>query len=329
METKKKFVVSYAPHWHNGDRVSKKSYNMMLAALPAVFFGVSQYGAVALGVICIAVASAMAWELILTKIMKRPVSIGDGNAALTGLLLGMLMPPTVPYWAVITTTFVAILIGKMVFGGLGGNPFNPVLVGYAVTNLSWKDLLDVDFSLAPSYVFDFNMAYPLTAVKSAVTNGNGLEAAAAYSSKALLMGQQAGAIGTMFGLGLIVGGIYLIIRGYLRWELCLSFLGGILVTSFLFAALGPEGKFAGPAFHTLTGFTLIAAFFFMAEDSSTPVNFLPMIIFGAGAGVLTILMRNIGAYADGVIYALLLMNILNPLLDMIRPKALGKVVENA
>ena len=328
METNKKFVVSYAPHWHNGDRISKKSYNMMLAALPAVFFGILQYGIVALGVICLCVASAMVWELIFNRIMKQPATIGDGNAALNGLLLGMLMPPVVPWWVIFTATFVAILIGKVVFGGMGGNPFNPAILGYAITRLSWGGLLDVDASLAPGYIFDFNMANPIIAVKSAVGNGAGMEAASAFSAKALMLGQQCGTIGTMFGLGLIIGGLYLIIRGYLRWELCLSFLAGVIITAMLFKVFGPEGKYAGATFHVLTGFTLIAAFFFMAEDSSTPVNLIPMVIYGAGAGVLTILIRNIGAYADGVIYAFLLMNILNPLLDNIRPKALGKVVEN-
>ncbi|MBI9076940.1 MAG: RnfABCDGE type electron transport complex subunit D [Desulfatibacillum sp.] len=329
METKKKFVVSHAPHWHNGNRVSRKSYNMMLAALPAVAIGIHQYGALALGVVCIAMASAMAWELILDLLMKRPSSIGDGTAALTGLILAMLMPPTLPWWAVITTTFVAILIGKMIFGGLGGNPFNPVLVGYAVANLSWKGLFDFDAALAGGYTFGFDMAYPLTAVKTAVANGAGAEAAANFSASALLMGQQTGGIGAIFGLGLIIGGLYLIIRGYIRWEICLSFVAGIFVTAYLFKAFGPEGAYADPSFHLLTGFTLIGAFFLMGEDSSTPVNLIPMLIFGAGAGVLTMLMRNIGAYADGVVYAILLMNILNPLLDMIRPGALGKVVENA
>ncbi|WP_028316383.1 RnfABCDGE type electron transport complex subunit D [Desulfatibacillum aliphaticivorans] len=328
METNKKFVVSYAPHCHNGDRISKKSYNMMLAALPAVFFGILQYGIAALSVICLCVSTAMAWELIFNRIMKQPPTIGDGNAALTGLLLGMLMPPVVPWWVILTMTFVTILIGKVIWGGMGGNPFNPVILGYAITRLSWGGFLDVDASLAPGYIFDFNMANPIVAVKSAIWDGAGADAASAFSTKALLLGQHCGTIGTMFGLGLIVGGLYLIIRGYLRWELCLSYLAGVIVTATLFSAFGPEGKYAGATFHVLAGFTLIAAFFFMAEDSSTPINLIPMVIYGVGAGVLTILIRNIGNYADGVIFAFLLMNVLNPLLDNIRPKALGKVVEN-
>ncbi len=332
METKKKFVVSHAPYWHDGNRVSSKSYNMILAALPAVIFGIHQYGAIALGVICLAMASAMAWELVMNLIMKQPTTIGDGNAALIGLLTAMLMPPTLPWWAVVTTTLVAIIVGKMIFGGLGGNPFSPVLVGMAIAGVSWKAMFDFDVALAGAYDFNFQelgMAYPLTVVKSAIANGTGAEVAGEYASSALLLGQQVGGIGTMFGLGLILGGLYLIARGHIRWEVSVSFLLGVAVTAYLFAGFGPEGKYAGPGFHLFTGYPLIGAFFLATEDSSSPVNFIPMLVFGAGAGILTVLMRNIGAYIDGVIYAILLMNVLNPLLDMIRPKALGKVVEDA
>jgi electron transport complex protein RnfD len=139
------------------------------------------------------------------------------------------------------------------------------------------------------------------------------------------MGQQSGGIGSTFGLGLIIGGIYLIIRGFIRWEISVSFLAGVLITAMFFNIIDPA-RYAGPVFHLLTGYTLIGAFFLATEDSSSPVNFIPMLIYGAGAGIMTVLIRNIGAYVDGVVFAILLMNLVNPLLDKIRPKALGKVV---
>ncbi|MBW1867348.1 MAG: RnfABCDGE type electron transport complex subunit D, partial [Deltaproteobacteria bacterium] len=142
---------------------------------------------------------------------------------------------------------------------------------------------------------------------------------------ALLLGQQTGGIGSSFGLGLILGGIYLVIRGYIRWEISLSFLGGVLITAWLFQLSDPA-VYAGPVFHLLTGYTLIGAFFLATENSSSPVNFLPMLIYGAGGGIMTVLIRNIGIYIDGVLLAILLMNLINPMLDKIRPKALGKVV---
>jgi electron transport complex protein RnfD len=123
---------------------------------------------------------------------------------------------------------------------------------------------------------------------------------------------------------LICGGIYLIIKGVIRWEISFSFIIGLLITAHLFYAANPA-KYACPGFHLLTGYTLIGAFFIATEDTTSPVNFIPMLIYGAGAGFLTVLIRNIGAHIDGVVFAILLMNLANPLIDRLRPKPLGKV----
>jgi len=294
----------------------------MLAALPAAVMGVYQYGVPALGVLAFSISCAMIWELVMNFATRRPVSIGDGNAALIGLLFGMLLPATTPWWIVLVGTFVAIVIGKQVYGGLGCNPFNPVMVALAIIMLSWKGLIDFNQALV-NYDLGFEMVDPLAAVKYL-----GAAASANYSPGGLLMGQQAGGIGSVFGLGLIIGGLYLILRGYIRWEVSLSFLVGVFVTALLFNISDPD-KYAGPLFHLLTGYTLIGAFFLSTEDSSSPVNFIPMLLYGAGAGILTVLIRAIGSFADGVVFAVLLMNLANPLLDKIRPRAMGKGIEHA
>jgi electron transport complex protein RnfD len=255
-------------------------------------------------------------------LMRRPASIGDGNAAVIGLLFAMLLPATTPWWAVVVGTFVAVVVGKQIFGGIGCNPLNPALVAIAIMMLSWKSLLDFNDALV-NYDFGFNMVYPLAAIK-----GFGVSAVSDYTIKGLLMGQQTGGIGTTFGLGLIIGGLYLMMRGHIRWEISLSFLAGIFVTALLFNISGPD-KYANPVFHLLTGYTLIGAFFLATEDSSSPVNFVPMLLYGAFAGILTVLIRNIGAFVDGVVFAILMMNVANPLLDKIRPKAMGKGAEHA
>ena len=126
--------------------------------------------------------------------------------------------------------------------------------------------------------------------------------------------------------GLIAGGIYLIAKRIIRWEISISFLGGVLISALIFN-LSDATRFAGPFFHLFTGYTLIGAFFLATEDSSSPVNFIPMLLYGATGGILTVLIRNIGVHIDGVVFAILIINILNPLLDKIRPEALGKVVE--
>jgi len=319
MFEQKKFTVSHAPFWHVGSSVSARSYNIIFAALPAALFGVFTYGMHAVAVVALSVSSAVTWELAFNKIAKRPFSIGDGNAAMIGLLLAMLLPATSPWWLVITGTFVAVVIGKQIYGGIGANPFNPVLVSLAILTLSWKNFLDFNEVLV-NYDFSYPMAYPLASLKHF-----GVFAISNFKPAALLMGQQSGGIGAIFGLGLILGGIYLIIRGCIRWEISISFLAGVWVTALLFNMADPA-HYAGPVFHLLTGYTLIGAFFLATEDSSSPVNFIPMLIYGAGAGMLTVLIRNIGAFADGVVFAILIANLVNPLVDKIRPKALGKVV---
>ncbi|MGD9082649.1 MAG: RnfABCDGE type electron transport complex subunit D [Desulfobacterales bacterium] len=319
MLNQKKLIVSHAPFWHDGSTITARSYNMIVAALPAVLFGFINYGMPAVGVVSLSISSAIVWELLFNKISKRTISIGDGNAAYIGILFGMLLPATSPWWLVVTGTFVAVVIGKQIFGGIGGNPFNPVLIGLAILMVSWKDFFDFNEALV-NYDLGFAMVYPLSALKHLGTSGID-----AFTTAGLLMGQQSGGIGATFGLGLIIGGIYLVIRGFIRWEISVSFLAGVVITA-LFFNISDPARYAGPVFHLLTGYTLIGAFFLATEDSSSPVNFIPMLIYGAGAGIMTVLIRNIGAYIDGVVFAILLMNIVNPLLDKIRPKALGKVV---
>jgi electron transport complex protein RnfD len=318
----KKLVVAHAPYWHDGSKISTKNYNIMLAALPAVLWGIYQYGAPAIGVIALSMACAMLWEVIMNIAMRKPYTIGDGSAAVTGLLLGMLMPATAPWWVVALGTFIAIIVGKQIFGGIGFNPLNPPLLALAMLVISFKGVFDFDEALL-NYDLGFAMTYPLADLKYFGTG-----AVTKYSLGDLFMGKQTGAIGSTFGLGLAIGGVYLMLRGYMRWEISLSFLAGVFVTALLFN-LGNADKYAGPVFHLFSGYTLIAAFFLLGEDSSSPANFIPMLIFGALAGFLTVLIRNIGAYVDGVPFSILLMNLANPLLDKIRPKAIGKVVKNA
>jgi electron transport complex protein RnfD len=322
MNQQKLFIGSNAPFWHNGGSISARSLNIILAALPAVALGVYQYGLPALGVLAFSTSCAMLWECLMSYVVRRPISIDDGNAAVIGLLFGMLLPATVPWWIIVLGTFLAIIIGKEIYGGIGCNPLNPVLVSLAIIMLSWKHMLDFNGMLV-NYDLGFDMIYPLYVAKKI-----GVEAASEYSLSGLLMGQQAGGIGATFGLGLIIGGLYLILRGFIRWEVSLSFLVGIFVTAWIFNLASPE-KYVGPVFHLLTGYTLIAAFFLVTEDSSSPVNLLPMFLYGLGAGILTVLIRNIGVFVDGSIFAILIFNIANPLLDKIRPKAVGRSMDYA
>ncbi len=314
----KKLIVSHAPFYHSGQRVTERSYHIMLAALPALLMGFYHYGMPAFSVVCLSISTAIIWELFINLVTKRSITIGDGNAAVLGLLFGMLVPATMPWWAVITGTFLTIVIGKQIFGGIGSNAFHPVALAIAMMLLSWGNLFDFDAALL-NYDLEFATAYPLAATKYF-----GAASADAFRLTDLLMGRQLGGIGSAFGLGLLIGGIYLMLRGFIRWEIALTFLAGIYFAAFLFNLYDPA-RFAPPAFHLLTGYSLIGAFFLATEDSSSPVNFVPMLIYGAAGGIMTVLIRNIGAWIDGVILAILVINLISPLLDKIRPEALGKV----
>jgi len=318
MFEQKKLIVSHAPFWHIGNRVTERSYHTMLAALPAVLAGLVYFGVPTLAVVGLSVATAMLWELLINKVMKKSPTIGDGNAALIGLLLAMVFPATMPWWAVITGTFIAVVIGKQIFGGIGSNAFNPVALAVAIMMISWNDLFDFNGMLL-NYDFNFTAAYPLTAAKNF-----GSASVESFNLADLIMGRQVGAIGSTFGLGLILGGIYLMIRGFIRWEISLTFLAGVYITALLFNVADPV-RFADPGFHVFTGYTLIGAFFLATDDASSPVWFVPMLIYGAVGGIMTVLIRNIGTDVDGVILAVLVANLISPLLDKIRPKALGKV----
>lgn len=317
-----KLTVSHAPFWHTGSSTSAKYYHIIAAAMISVIFGFLQYGIPAIAVIALSVGSAMIWEAGFNYLAKRPNTIHDGNAALIGLILAMLLPAVTPWWVVITGTFVAIIIGKQIYGGLGANPFHPAVVAYAILILSWPVYLNYNAALV-DYVFSFNPVYPMAAVKF-----QGAAAAENFSIIGMLMGQQVGGIGTGFGLGLIIGGAYLIARGFIRWEITVSFLAGIFAAAFLFNLSNPE-LYAGPGFHLFTGMSLIGAIFLATEDSASPVNFLPMLIYGALGGILTVLIRNLGVHVDGVIFAILIISLVNPIVDKIRPKAKRRVMNYA
>jgi electron transport complex protein RnfD len=318
MNSSKKFVVSHAPFWHNGSNIPERSYHTILAALPAVLMGFYYYGLPAVAVAAFSVSTAVFWELAINRLTKRNITIADGNAALIGLLFAMMAPATTPWWAVAVGTFLAVVVGKQIFGGIGGNSFNPVVLALAIVTISWPDVFDFDTALV-NYDLGFVMVYPLAALKHF---GTGAITDFTYSD--LLLGRQVGGIGATFGLGLILGGVYLMLRGFIRWEIAVSFLVGIFAAALVFNIVDPT-RFGDPMFHLLTGYTLIGAFFLATEDSASPVNFVPMLLYGATGGIMTVLIRNIGVYVDGVLYAILVINLINPLLDKIRPKAVGKV----
>ena len=317
-----KLTVSHAPFWHDGDSIYQMNLHILIAAIPAVIWGLIQFGVPALGVLALSLSSAMAWEYLMSILAKKEPNIANLEAAVIGLLFGMMLPATAPWWLVIIGTFVAVIIGQTIFGGTGTNPFNPTLIGMGILMISWKTFFDFNAAYV-NYNFDYSHLAPLAAIKQF-----GASAAADFPISNLIMGQQVGAVGSTFGLGLLIGGIYLILRGYVRWEISISFIVGIIVMAMFFNLANPE-KYAGPMIHLFSGYTLLGAFFLLPENSSSPVNRTPMLLYGFLAAVMIILMRNIGVYTDGTVLAILLVNLINPIIDAIKTKALGKGASHA
>lgn len=313
-----RLVVSAAPYWHVGSRVAERNWNVMLAALPAALYGVMQFGMPAAAVLALSTASAVLWEIAFARAAGRRVTVDDGSSAAIGMLFGMMLPATTPWWMVVTGTFLAVVVGRQIYGGIGANPFNPVAVAVAILMLAWRQRMDVDTALV-AYAFDYPAAFHLAAVKAFGTG-----AIEDLRLVDLFLGRQVGTIGATFGLGLLLGGVYLVLRGTVRWEIPAAFLAGVAVTAAVFNWVDPT-RYAPAAFHLVTGFTLLGAFFLATEDSSSPVNPLPMAIYGLLGGAVTVFIRNIGVFAEGLVFAVLVGNLLQPLLDKIRPKALGKV----
>ena len=312
-------TVSSPPHLHTGQKISKITYGLMIALIPAVILGIFNYGMHAVRVISVAIVSAMVAEAIMQYAMKRPLSLTDGSAALSGLLLALILPASAPWWLVIAGSMVGVIVGKQIFGGLGGYPFNPVLIGWAIIRISWPGHLNFDDVLVNFNLGNIPMAYPLSTLKNSGTAGLSI-----FSYGNLLLGKQLGGIGAAAILWLLIGGLFAIIRGYIPWRIPVSFIAGVFFSSGLYW-LANSTVYANPLFHILTGSVMLGAFFLATDSTTSPVNNWAMVLFGVGCGILTVIIRLYGKYPDGVVFAILLMNMVNPLLDKIRPRVIGKV----
>jgi electron transport complex protein RnfD len=308
-----KLIVSSPPHWHDGGSIAKIHFQMILALLPALALGVYTYGLDAARVVSLAVATAILSELLIRTLFRKPTGVTDGSAILIGLIFAMLLPPSIPFWVVIIGVFFSIFIGREVFGGLGSNPLNPVLVGWAIVRISWPAYFDMNM-MAVNYDLGFNFRYPLTILKK-----GGVDFISGFKPLDLLLGKQVSGLGSAAILLILVGGIYILIKKVITWEIPASFAAGILVTSTFFWLVNPAA-YANPLFHILTWNVMMGIFFLSTDFSSSPFNRWGMIIFGFGCGFLTIILRAWSNYPDGVFFAILIMNLFTPLLDGVKKR---------
>ncbi|HEY5470461.1 MAG TPA: RnfABCDGE type electron transport complex subunit D [Bacteroidales bacterium] len=326
--------MSPSPHVHGKETTRKLMYGVVIALMPALFASFYYFGLGALIVTATSVISCILFEYLIQRfILKKPISITDGSALVTGLLLAFNLPSNIPVFIIIIGSLVAIGIAKMTFGGLGNNPFNPALVGrvfmlisFPVQMTSWP----VPLGLTTGYTDAVTGATPLAIIKEGLKNGESISQLMEKVPTTLQMflGKMGGSIGEVAAIALLIGFAYLLIKKIITWHIPVSILGSIAIFTTILWLINPE-KNADPMFHLLAGGVLLGAIFMATDYVTSPMNPKSMIIYGCGIGILTVIIRVWGAYPEGVSFAILIMNAFVPLMNTyIKPKRFGEVIKN-
>ncbi|KXG77406.1 Electron transport complex subunit RsxD [Fervidicola ferrireducens] len=300
-----KFLTTSSPHIHSGESVQRIMFSVAGALLLPTIAGVYFFGIRALILVLTTTLAAVATEAIFQVLRGKPVTIWDGSAIVTGILLALNLPPGLPLWMAVVGSVVAIGLGKMIYGGLGMNPFNPALVGRVFLTVTFP----VQMTTWINPVDGTTGATPLALMKMQGISTDYVR---------LFIGNVGGSIGETSALAIILGGLYLIYRGYVDWRIPASYLGTVAVLSFI---LGKD-----PIFHLLAGGLMLGAFFMATDMVTTPVTKLGRIIFGIGAGIFVVLIRLYGGYPEGVSFSILLMNAFTPIINRLTiPRIYGEV----
>jgi len=298
-----KLIITPSPHIKDDTSLDEIMWSVIKALIPAMLAAVYYYRSRAILLILGSVIGAVLTEYIFQKIRGKKIAISNGSAILTGVLLALIVPPSLPIWTVIVGSAVAIGLGKQVFGGLGYNPFNPALVGRAFLVAAYPVLMT-------TWTFDGETtATPLNLMKAQ---------GVATDYWDLFIGHIGGSLGETSALAILLGAAYLIYKGYINWRIPVGILGTVVV---LTAVFGHD-----PIFHLFSGGLMIGAFFMATDMVTSPVTKKGRWIFGFGVGLLVVLIRLWGGYPEGVMYAILLMNTGVPLIDRYtKPRSLGEV----
>ncbi|WP_343219526.1 RnfABCDGE type electron transport complex subunit D [Pseudodesulfovibrio sp. JC047] len=305
-------TVSVPPHRHCGTTVRDRMLNILIAMVPAAVMAYATFGMIAVQVMALSMATATLTELVCDRLMGRESDIHNLNAFTVGLCFAFLLPASAPWWLVITGSAASIILGKMVFGPLGGSPFCAPLVGWAICRISWPGFMDIDASMLAT-----DLTYPLAQLKNF-----GLDAIQITDTKQLFLGKQLGGLGAVQIAGVLLGGMFLVMRKHISSIIPVGVLAGVSLTAWMFNMADPA-VYASPEFHLLTGSTVFGAFFLATDGPSSPNRQIPMLLFGLLVGALIIIIRVYGAYPDGVPFAILLANLFTPVLERIRPKPFG------
>ncbi len=324
-------TVSGSPHVHADQSVNKIMYGVVIAMIPAMLVSVYFFGLGAARVMLVSVLACLFFEWVIQKyLLKGPLTINDGSALVTGILLAFNVPSNLPVWITIIGAFVSIAVAKMSFGGLGKNPFNPALVGRVFLLMSFP--VQMTSWPVPNPIFGGQ------AVTDAITGPTTLgilkeglragltvpELKAQMPDYALeLMGNQGGSLGEVSAIALILGAVYMLARKIITWHIPVSYILSVVIFSGIFWLIDPN-QYVDPLFHLVTGGMMLGVFYMATDMVSSPINTRGMLIFGAGCGILTMVIRLWGGYPEGVSFAILIMNAFTPLINRsLKPRRFG------
>lgn len=340
--TMKQMIVSPSPHLHSTVSTRSLMRDVIIALVPAMLVSVLFYGWNAISLLAVSVATCVLAEWFIGKYMlRRPTTIGDLSAVVTGILLALNVPPTSPWWLVFVGSIVAIGIAKMTFGGLGQNIFNPALVGRVFLLVSFPVLM-TDWAI-PQAWFNTNIpmfnpvvdaysgATPLGIAKEGLANGLTLPeifAQGQFSWRQMFFIKAGGSVGEISALALILGFIYLLCRRVIKATIPVTIVATVAILTGIFSAINPD-IYTGPLFNIFTGGLLIGSIFMATDYVTSPMTTKGQIIFGAGIGIITVMVRYFGSYPEGVSFAILIMNCTVPLINKYcKPVRFGKEVNN-
>lgn len=319
--TNKQLIIAPAPHVQTTQSTSVIMRDVVIALLPALAVSAWVFGLNVLGVTALAIACCVGFEYLIQRFMVRgQLTVGNWSAVVTGMLLAFNLPSTIPWWIVIIGAAVAIGVGKMTFGGLGKNPFNPALVGRVFLLIAYPVQMTT-FPMPVNGSFDaLSGATPLAAVKHGVS-------ADVLGLDQLLVGNMPGSLGEVAAAALLLGFVYLLWRRVITWQTPVVVLGTMAVFAFV-VALGSgvtgEALWHFPLFHVLAGGAILGAVFMATDYSTSPMTVKGCVIFAVGIGVITMLIRLWGAYPEGMSFAILIMNATVPLINKyVKPKRFG------
>ncbi|MDR1738227.1 MAG: RnfABCDGE type electron transport complex subunit D [Candidatus Symbiothrix sp.] len=321
MQNNMNLTVTLSPHIHSGDSIEKRMYSVLFALAPAWLVSLYFFGLGALIVTLVSVASCLLFEYLIQRfLLKGTPTIGDGSAILTGVLLAFNLPSNLSPALVVLGALVAIGLGKMAFGGLGNNIFNPALLGRVFLLISFPAQMTV-WPQPGTFPLEYTDATTGATVLSMLKGHWGTLPATAD----LWIGNIGGSLGEVSAIALLLGGIFLLWRKIITWHIPVAVLGTVAVFTGIMHAVDPE-LYAEPLIHLLSGGLLLGAFFMATDYVTSPMSRNGMLVYGVGIGIITVVIRLFGSYPEGVSFAILTMNAFTPIINIyIKNKKFGEV----